>query len=120
MPAGMQFARGDVVLALAAAAAGTVTSGPVSTAGDAAAVLVMVHCTAIAGTTPTLNVSLEESDNGSSGWTAVTGSGTPQVTAAGNAVAFAAPAKNFVRVTATVGGTTPAVTAKVAVLAFAD
>lgn len=120
MPAGLQLAQGDLALTLTAQGAATVKSGGVAAAGAAACVLVMVHCTAITGTTPTLDVSLEESTNGESAWTAVAASGTPQITAAGNFVAFAVPAKNFVRVSAAVAGTTPAVTARVAILAFAD
>jgi hypothetical protein len=120
MPAGLQFAQGDIALTLTAQGAATVKSGGVGASGSAACVLVLVHCTAITGTTPTLDVSLEESTNGETGWTAVAASSTPQVTAAGNFVAFAVPAKNFVRVSATVGGTTPSVTARVAILAFAD
>jgi hypothetical protein len=61
-------------------------------------------------------VSLEESADGSSSWTAVTGSSTAQLTGAGNALAFAAAGKAFVRVTATVAGTTPSFTFKAAVL----
>jgi hypothetical protein len=120
MPAGLQLAQGDLALTLTAQAGATVKSGPVGAAGSAAFVLMMVHCTAITGTTPTLDVSLEESTSGETAWTAVAASGTSQITAAGNFVAFAVPTKNFVRVSATVAGTTPSVTAKVAILAFAD
>ena len=120
MPAGLQFAQGDIALTLAAQAAGTVVSGPVGGGGSAAYVLVMVHCTTITGTTPTLTVSLEESSTGAGAWTAVPASAAPQITAAGNAVAFAVPTKNFVRVSAVVGGTTPAVTASIAILAFPE
>lgn len=120
MPAGLQFAQGDIALTLTAAGAGTTKSGGVGASGTAACVLVLVHCTALTGTTPTLDVSLEESTTGESAWTAVASSSTPQITAAGNFMAFAVPAKNFVRVSATVAGTTPSATAKVAILAFAD
>lgn len=120
MAAGLTGAQGDLALTLTAAAAGTVKSGPVGGSGSTAYVFVGVYTTAITGTTPTLDVSLEESANGESGWTAVPNSGTAQITAAGNAVAFACPSKAYVRVSATVGGTGPAVTARVAVLAFAE
>jgi hypothetical protein len=38
----------------------------------------------------------------------------------GNQVVTAAPSKSFVRISAVVAGTTPAVTAKIATLIFAD
>lgn len=120
MPAGLTSAQGDIALTLTAQGAATVKSAPFGAAGSAAYVLVMVHCTAITGTTPTLDVSLEESITGETGWTAVAASGTPQITAAGNYLAFAVPARNFVRVSATVAGTTPSVTAKAAVMVFAE
>ncbi|WP_242890257.1 hypothetical protein [Actinomadura litoris] len=105
---GLRPVLGDEALPSSARAAGTFTSGPVANAGAATAVLLMVHVSATSGT-PTLNASLEESADGSS-WTAVAGSSTAQLTAAGNAVAVAAVTKNYVRVTSTVAGTTPSVT----------
>ncbi len=119
MPFGLQNARGDLALTLTAQGAGTVTSGPVAAAGEAAFVMVGVNVSATSGT-PTLNGALEESDNGTSGWTTVPGSAFAQLAAAGNTVAFARPSKNYVRVTTTVAGTTPSVTASVGVVVFAD
>lgn len=98
----------DVALISAARATGTYTSGPVAAAGAAADVLLTVHATATSGT-PTLDASLEESADGSS-WTAVPGSAITQLTAVGNRVVAATVTKNLVRVTSTVGGTTPSVT----------
>ncbi|TQS29135.1 hypothetical protein [Microbispora sp. KK1-11] len=111
---GLRNVLGDAALPSAARAAGTYTSGPVANAGLAADVWLMVHVTAVSGT-PTLNCSLEESADGSS-WSAVPGSSTSQLTAAGNAVAAAAVTKNYVRVTATVAGTTPSVTFRASLL----
>ena len=119
MAFGMQGAQGDTALTLTAQGAGTVTSGPIAAAGAAAYVLLLVHVSAIGGT-PTLNTSLEQSANGSTGWTAVAGSSAAQLAAAGNAVAFAYPNGNYVRVTATVAGTSPSVTATIAVITFAE
>lgn len=118
MPSGLASAQGDSVLTLTAQGAGTLTSGPIAASGAAAYVLVMVHVSATSGT-PTLNVSLEQADDAAT-WTALTGSSTAQLTAAGNAVAAAVPTKSYVRVTATVAGGTPSVTAKIAVLVFAE
>lgn len=113
---GLKLVQGDTAFPAAARGSGTVTSGPIAASGVANDVVLAVHCTAASGTTPTLNVSLEESADGSTSWTAVTGSGITQLTAAGNAVAFATPTKSFVRVTATVAGTTPSFTFKAVVL----
>ncbi len=115
---GLRLLLGDVALPSAARGSGTVQSGPVATSGVAGDVLLAVHCTAASGTSPTLNVSLEESADGASGWTAVTGSSIAQMTAAGNAMAYASPSKSFVRVTATVAGTTPSFTFKATAILF--
>lgn len=105
---------GDVALASSARGAGTYTSGPVTVAGQATAAVLLIHATAASGT-PTLDCSLEESADNSS-WSAVTGSSTTQLTAAGNAVASGVVTKNFVRVTSTVAGGTPSVTYSATVL----
>lgn len=120
MPGGLDSVQGDLALTLTAAGAGTTNSGPIAPGGRAGAVFIGAHVTAMTGTTPTLDLSLEESATGESAWTALAGSSMTQFTAAGHRIACAVPTKSFVRVVATVGGTTPAVTAKVAVLMFAD
>lgn len=78
-------------------------SGPVANPGTARACILYVHCTAVSGTTPTLDVSLEESNDNVT-YTAITGSGITQLTAAGNRIAYAAVNKQYVRATASVGG----------------
>lgn len=118
MAFGMQEAQGDVVLALSAASA-TTNSGAIAAQGQAAYVLLMVQVSAITGTSPTLVVSLQESSDNST-WTNVTGATTASITAAGSAVAFGAPAKGYVRAVATIGGTTPAVTATIAAIVFSE
>lgn len=114
---GLRPVMGDTALPLAARAGGTFTSGTVAPSGAAGDVVLLVHCTAATGTTPTLDVSLEESSDGTT-WTAITGSGVTQLTAAGNRIANATPSKTFVRVTSTVAGTTPSVTFRAALLIF--
>ena len=116
---GLTAAHGDIALVLEGAAA-TTSSGSIAPAGQAAYVLAMVQLTALAGTSPSLTVSLEESNDGAGGWTAVPGATTPAMAAIGSAFCFGVPTKNHVRVKATIGGTTPAVTAKVGVLAFSE
>jgi len=120
MPAGLQFARGDIALTLTTAGAGATSSGPLAASGEAAVVLVMVHTSAATGTGPTLTVVVEQSENGSTGWAAVPGASSAALAGVGNATVSAIPTQSFVRVTATVAGTTPAVTAKVAVVVFGD
>lgn len=115
---GLRLLQGDVALPSAARGSGTIQSGPIAASGTAGDVLLAVHVTAASGTTPTLNVSLEESVDGSTAWTAITGSGIVQLTAAGNATAYASPSKSFVRVTATVAGTTPSFTFKAIAVVF--
>lgn len=119
MAFGMQGAQGDLALSLAAAAA-TVSGGSITGAGAAAYVLGMVQVTAITGTSPTVVVSFDESADGSTGWTAMAGATTAAISAVGSAVFFGRATKSYVRATATIGGTTPAVTGTVAVIAFAE
>jgi hypothetical protein len=110
---------GDVALA-GVLPAGANNSPAVGVPGSVADVVVMVHVSAVSGTTPTLNVTLEQSADGSTGWTAVTGGAVTQLTAAGSALANAAVTQPYIRVVATVGGTaSPTVTGRVALLAFA-
>ena len=61
-----------------------------------------------AGTTPTLDVFLQESTDGSNNWTSVTGGAFTQVTTS-NQVQFLAfkPTKRYVRSSGTTGGTNP-------------
>lgn len=111
---GLRNVLGDVVLASAARGTGTYVSGPIANPGTASDVVLLVHATASSGT-PTLDASLEESDDNEN-WSAVTGSAITQLTAAGNRHANARVTKSFVRVTSAVAGTTPSVTYRAAVL----
>lgn len=116
---GLRNVQGDVVLTGTAAAAGA-SSGPIANAGVISDILVMVHVTAVTGTTPTLAVAIEQSDDNSS-YTAVTGGATAaNVTAAGNVSINARVTKAYVRVTTTIGGTTPAFTYRVAAMVFPE
>ena len=119
MAFGMQEAVGDNVLTLVAASAATTNSGAIAAQGQAAYVFLGVQVTAITGTSPTLVVKLQESSDNSS-WSDIAGATTATITAAGSAVIFAQPTKGYVRAVATIGGTTPAVTANIAALAFPE
>jgi hypothetical protein len=93
---------------------------PIATAGQAADVACFIHVSAITGTTPTLAVAIEQSADNSS-YSAVTGGGTSaNITAAGNASINARITQPYVRVTSTIGGTTPAVTYRVLALVIPE
>jgi len=76
--------------------------------GQAAAIL---QSAAGTGTSPTLDVKLQDSADGSTGWADITGATFTQVTNAApsaQAVKFnASAARRYIRAVATVGGTTP-------------
>lgn len=95
---------GEPALASAAQPAGTYVSGPIANAGYAVWVDVLVHCSAIAGGSPTLDVHLESSPDNSV-WTQIAGTSITQLTAAGNARCCGLANSEYVRVTSTVGGT---------------
>jgi hypothetical protein len=105
---------GDVAFTSAARTA-TASSGPIAAAGQATLCIMLVHCTAASGTTPTLDAALEGSADNSS-YAAITGGAATQLTAAGNRVACALATTNYVRVTATIAGTTPSFTFSASVI----
>jgi hypothetical protein len=115
---GLRNVMGDIAVNQTAAGAGTYVSGPVANPGLASDVVLLVHVSAVTGT-PTLNASLEQSDDNVT-YTAVTGSSITQLTAAGNAQANARITKGYVRVTSAVAGTTPAVTYRATVLVIPE
>lgn len=80
--------------------------------GPASTLRAQLNVTAAAGTTPTLNVVLEDSVDGGSTWNTI---GTfAQRTAAGREVVnVTAPFADMLRVSWTVGGTTPSFTFQV-------
>lgn len=106
--------QGDVAFASAARTA-TASSGPIAAPGYATLCVLLVHCTAASGTTPTLDVALDGSADNSS-YSAITGGAATQLTAAGNRTACALATTNYVRVTATIGGTTPSFTFSASVI----
>jgi hypothetical protein len=85
----------------------------------AAGVALFVHVTAATGTSPTLAVSLEQSNDGTT-WAAVPNSAAATVTAVGNSAANASPTQQMCRVVAAIGGTTPSFTFSVYAIASAD
>lgn len=96
-------------VSLAASAARTATgSGTAVALGDLGTMRLVFDVTAAAGGTPTLDVTVETSYDGSTGWRSL---GTfAQKTAAGTERKSFAGCDRFVRATWTIGGTTPSFT----------
>lgn len=114
---GLKPVMGDSVLSGTAASAGA-SSGPIASPGYIQDIVVICAVTAVTGTSPTLALAIEHSDDNST-YTAITGGGTSaNITTTGNTVINARATKQYVRVTSTIGGTTPAFTYRVAALVF--
>lgn len=98
---------------LAASAARTATgNGSAVALGDLGTVRLLLDVTAASGTTPTLDVTVETSYDGSTGWTSL---GTfAQKTAAGTQRKSFSGCDRYVRATWTIGGTTPSFTFSIA------
>lgn len=74
------------------------------------ALMAIVTCGAASGTTPTLDLKVQYSADGSTGWTDITGATFTQLTAAGReAIRFVSP-QRYIRIVATIAGTTPSFT----------
>lgn len=102
------------------AATTTVNGSSVDTLGyNSAAVILEVG--AVSGTSPTLDVKIQESDNGSTGWADVSGATFTQVTASNNSQilrveGLGTSRKRYLRSVATIAGTSPSFTLAVEVL----
>lgn len=110
----LKQANVDVALPSAARTA-TAQSSAVAAPGAAAHCVLMVHATVVTGTGPTLVGSLEQSPDQST-WTAIAGSSTAQLAAAGNALSTAIVTDDYVRAVLTIGGTSPSFTCSASVL----
>lgn len=87
-------------------------SGVPAMAGDKTTARLTLDVTAASGTTPTMTVTVETSQDGSSSWTSV-GSFAAATGVSSQRKTFAG-LDNFLRATWTVGGTTPSFTFSVA------
>lgn len=107
--------RGSTLSAtLTAAGVGAVNGSALSLDADGGVnVGVLVNCTAITGTTPTLDVKLQWSNDSVNWVDAETPDAFTQITTVKGAAKVFAVKASLVRAVATVGGTTPAVTATV-------
>jgi hypothetical protein len=108
---GMHQPLADMVMPIQTQAAGTYSTGPLVEAGNANWVVVYVNVSAATGTTHTLDVKLQSSNDGSV-WTDLPGGAITQITGTANtAIAAAPPNDDYVQAVATVGGTgSPTVT----------
>jgi hypothetical protein len=99
----------------------TQTGSTVDTKGYNSA-LAVLEVGAVSGTSPTLDVKIQESDNPTTGYTDVTGLTFTQVTAANNSQVLkiegigGTPRKRYLRAVGTIGGTSPSFTFGVEIL----
>lgn len=106
--AGLRTSRGRAVT-LAASAARTATgSGTAQEIADRGAVRLLLDVTAASGTTPTLDVTVETSYDGSTGWTSL-GTFTQNTAVSSQRKNFSG-ADRFVRASWVIAGTTPSFT----------
>lgn len=97
----------------------TTQSSAIAAPGAAIHVVGYFHATAVTGTSPTLVVSFEQS-NDQSTWTAITGSSSATLTAAGNVTCNCIATDDFVRMVLTLGGTSPSFTGTGSVLVASE
>lgn len=104
IPAGV---RGTPVASAARTTSGT--SGVVGGSTPTEALRAQLDVTAAAGTTPTLNVIIEDSLDGGTTWNTV-GTFAQKTTAGREVINITAPFSPLLRVSWTIGGTTPSFT----------
>lgn len=104
---GGQTVRGDNVTPVASAARTTSSNSGTLNAGAIGKLSLLLDVTAASGTSPTLNVSIEESDDGTT-WRSV--AAFAQKTGVSNERKSFVIAADYYRVVWTIGGTTPSFT----------
>jgi len=72
--------------------------------------MVTLNCTAASGTTPTLSVSIQASDDGGTTWYTLPGSTFTQLTTTGSQVGWLQGFGDTIRVSYTIAGGTPSFT----------
>lgn len=104
------YLRGKAVTPQASVTQTATTTGA-AVAVDGATARLELAVTAHAGTTPTLDVKLQHSKDGSTAWTDVTGGAFAQVTTTNGVTRKVFTGLDrFIRVVATIAGTTPSYT----------
>lgn len=76
-------------------------------AGKSREMRALLNVGTVSGTTPTLDVKIAESDTQGGTYTDITGATFAQKTAAGNEIISFSARKRWLRITYTIGGTTP-------------
>ncbi len=105
----------DTLLELKASGAETAsTNGATKTVGPTDIVKVLIKVTAVSGTTPTLDLKIQDGDSDPPTADRVK---LPQITAVGEYEAFFRTTKKYVRYASTIAGTTPSFTYSVYVTA---
>lgn len=98
----------DTLLELKASGAQTSsTNGTGKLVGPTDVCKVMIKVTAVSGTSPTLDIDIEDSDDDS---TYVDRVKLPRITAVGEYEGFLKSSKKYLRYASTIGGTTPSFT----------
>ncbi len=98
-----------ITLIASAAQTASGDSGSIET-GEYTQAFVTLNCTAASGTTPTLNVQLQGSDDGGTTWYNIPNAAFTQLTAAGTGVLQLTNFPDFIRAAYTIAGTTPSFT----------
>lgn len=111
-------AEGAFDTPIASAARTTTGNGPgFSTYGPITGMVVVITVSAASGTTPTLDIDLEDSVDGGSTWNKVADTNASNITTTGTTVArinlVATPCTELLRFKWTIGGTTPSFTFKI-------
>jgi hypothetical protein len=109
----------EVFAANAYSGVGTVNSSTIDrySQGDAQTFNFLLSVGARTGTSPTLDVKVQHSDDGSTGWADVTGGAFSQTTNVGFKELTVKNTKRYLRVVRTLGGTSPNFTLAVICLA---
>ncbi len=100
----------EVLAALARTAGSTSTSIDRNSHGRAQTFTFLLSVGLVSGTAPSLGIAIEHSDDGSTGWTAITGGAFTATTAAAFKELTVRGTKRFLRAVITMTGTTPSFT----------
>lgn len=94
----------------------TTTTGTAqnNSAASTAGATAQLHITAASGTTPTLDVTVQDSANGSTGWATI-GTFTQAITTGAQQIAIAGTVRQYTRVVFTIAGTNPSFTAQASI-----
>ncbi len=95
---------------LASAAQTSSGNGSAISVGPFREAMLTLNCTAASGTTPTLSVSIQVSDDGGTTWYTLPGTTFTQLATTGSQVGWMQGFGDTIRVSYTIGGTSPSFT----------